>query len=212
MGAKIFWNERFKGEEYVYGVEPNEFFRESFEKYQLNGRALFVAEGEGRNSVFAAKKGADVVAVDVSTEGKKKAETLAKKESVKIEYIIKDIAELDYKNEFDFAVLIFAHFPDFLREDFHKKVIDSLKVGGIVVLEAYTQKQLELRKLFPHNGGPSSLEMLYTKEQIENDFKDLDILYIEEREIDLNEGRFHSGKSSVIRLIAKVGAPLRGRP
>ena len=54
--------------------------------------------------------------------------------------------------------------------------------------------------------------MLYTKEQIESDFKDLDILYIEEREINLNEGRFHSGKSSVIRLVAKVGAPLRGRP
>ena len=81
------WNKRYAQKEYFYGKQPNEFFRKQLLKFPP-GRILLPAEGEGRNAVFAALSGWDVVAFDTSTEAKKKAEKLAKENKVQISYSI----------------------------------------------------------------------------------------------------------------------------
>lgn len=63
-----FWNERFAAKEYVYGTDPNSFYKEQLLLLET-GSVLFPAEGEGRNAVYAAKLGWDVTAFDSSTEG-----------------------------------------------------------------------------------------------------------------------------------------------
>jgi SAM-dependent methyltransferase len=118
-----FWNKRYALKEYVYGTEPNLFFKNQFIKLSP-GKILFPAEGEGRNAVYAAKLGWDVYAFDSSTEAKKKAEWLAEENSVEIKYHVNDMETADYPLDFfDCIILIFAHFHPFERNYFHNKLL-----------------------------------------------------------------------------------------
>jgi SAM-dependent methyltransferase len=66
-----FWDDRYRGETYAYGTEPNDFLRASAMRIPP-GRVLCLAEGEGRNAVFLAALGYEVTAVDLSSEGLRK--------------------------------------------------------------------------------------------------------------------------------------------
>ena len=114
---KEFWDERYAEEQYVYGEEPNEFFKEQLDRLEPN-RILLPADGEGRNGVYAAEKGWDVYAFDISNKGKEKADQLAKRKGVSINYEVGPLEEMDYSPEsFDVIALIFSHFPPDLKPD-----------------------------------------------------------------------------------------------
>ena len=128
--TKEMWDERFSAEHYVYGKEPNQFFKEQIDSLSP-GKALFVGAGEGRNAVYAASLGWRVDAVDISNEANNKAESLAAEADVKIEYAVSDIS--DYtpaENQYDLIVLIFFHVLPDLREEIHRKVFNALKPGS----------------------------------------------------------------------------------
>jgi 2-polyprenyl-3-methyl-5-hydroxy-6-metoxy-1,4-benzoquinol methylase len=61
------WDERYSAEEYAYGITPNKFLEQNVHSIP-KGRVLSLAEGEGRNAVFLAKRGYFVTAVDASIE------------------------------------------------------------------------------------------------------------------------------------------------
>lgn len=190
------WNEKFAQEEYIYGVEPNAYFKEELKK--LNpGKILLPAEGEGRNAVFAAKNGWKVLAFDSSIEGKKKAEKLAAKNQQRIFYQIADMENFDTEeNQYDVIALIYAHSTS--RERNHKNIIRFLKPGGYLILEGFSKKQIN-----NNTGGPKKESMLFSKKELTKDFLSLTDLKITEEEIILNEGAHHQGNSSVIRLIGR---------
>jgi SAM-dependent methyltransferase len=191
-----FWNERYALKEFVYGTEPNVFFKNQITKLSP-GKILFPAEGEGRNALHAARLRWDVYAFDSSIEAKKKAELLAHEHSVKINYRVNDIEYADYPLVFfDCIILIFAHFHPLERNYFHNKLLSFLKPGGNILLEGFSKKQMQF-----NSGGPRNNEMLFSAEEIQNDFKRLSKLELEETEIILDEGRFHQGTASVIRMI-----------
>lgn len=191
-----FWNERYKTSEYAYGTEPNNFFRNQLNKLTL-GKILFPAEGEGRNAVYAATKGWQVTAFDPSVEGKRKAELLASESGVTIDYRIDNYESIDFPIEtFDCIVLIFAHMNPVKREVYHKKLISFLKTGGILILEGFSKNQINNK-----TGGPRDIDMLFSKKELESDFSSLSELETTETEIHLNEGQFHQGIASVIRVL-----------
>ena len=70
------WNERYASEEYMYGTEPNAFLAEH--AAMLKGPVLSLAEGEGRNTVFLASLGFEVLGVNSSDVGLDKAQALAR--------------------------------------------------------------------------------------------------------------------------------------
>ena len=84
------WDERYANDEYAFGIQPNEYFKEQLEKFDA-GTILLAAEGEGRNAVFAARLGWKVFAFDISSEGKKKALHLAEKNNVTIDYQVGEL-------------------------------------------------------------------------------------------------------------------------
>lgn len=128
---KNFWDKKFGTEEFIYGTEPNAYLKEELQHLQ-KGKALFVCEGEGRNAVYAAAKGWEVLAFDQSEEGKKKSFSLAQQKNTTIDYLIADAAEFAYGEEqYELVVLIYAHFPPHLRNLVHQRCIQSLN------LEAY---------------------------------------------------------------------------
>lgn len=193
-----FWDERYSGEEFVYGTEPNDFFKEQIDELEP-GRLLMLGEGEGRNGVYAAKNGWLVDAVDFSGKAKEKALKLAESERTKINYIVRDLENYKpKKNYYDAAGLIFLHLGEKTRENIYKKVIDSLRPGGIIIMEVYSKEQLGRS-----SGGPQNPDMLYSIEGIRNTFSGLKQKMLEQNLIYLNESRFHYGEASVIRFIGE---------
>lgn len=192
-----FWNARYSQKEYVYGTEPNNYFKKSLKKLPV-GKILLPAEGEGRNAVFAAKLGWDVTAFDLSTSAKKKAMALAERESVKIDYKIFSHNDLNAKmGYFDCIALIFVHLLKEERKKFHNKLISFLKPGGKLILEGFSKNQINY-----NSGGPKNIDMLFSKDELLEDFKNVQKVEIAEKEIELNEGQFHQGIAYTIQLIA----------
>lgn len=201
---KVMWDNRYSREDYAYGIAPNEFFKDSISKYKLTGKILLPGEGEGRNAVYAAKKGLDVTAFDISIEGKNKALKLAEKENIKINYEVGDFFELNFIDEmYDSAALIYAHFPPPLLSKYHKKIADLLKPNGMVILEGFSKNNLKIQEGNKYISGPQKIDFLFTMELLQKDFSDFEIIQLEEVEVELNEGDFHKGLSSVIRFVGK---------
>ena len=197
------WDDRYSNEEFAYGEEPNNFFKEQIEKLNA-GTILFPAEGEGRNAVYAAKLGLKVAAFDISEEGKNKALKLAAANNVSIDYQVGELETLNYQTEqFDAIALIYAHFPAEIKSSIHKTLDKYLRQNGIIIFEAFSKKHLEYLAINDKVGGPKDIESLFSIEEIKADFPNYEIIQLEEKEIELNEGLFHNGKGSVIRFIGK---------
>jgi 2-polyprenyl-3-methyl-5-hydroxy-6-metoxy-1,4-benzoquinol methylase len=194
---KDFWNSRYKQETFAYGTKPNEFFKENIDKLSA-GKILLPAEGEGRNAVYAARKGWNVTAFDFSEEAKIKTLKLAQEHQVSLNYEVMNVANFSTENaQFDVVGLFFAHFPANLRQDFHQKVVQIVKTAGYVIFEAFHKNQLHYS-----SGGPKDLAMLFSLEEVEKEFSGLKILMLEDKIIDLDEGLYHQGKAHVVRMIA----------
>jgi len=193
-----FWNERYAVEEYVYGTEPNHFFREQLEQLPP-GKILFPAEGEGRNAVHAATKGWQVTAFDASIEARKKAKRLAAQNGVSVDYHTVDYESVSFpEKSFDCIVLIYAHLHPLKREQIHRKLATFLKPGGKLLLEGFSKKQIHY-----NTGGPRNEAMLFSPQEIRSDFQSFSHLTTTEKQIKLAEGIFHSGTASVIQVLGR---------
>ncbi len=197
FGGK-FWNERYSSTDFVYGTEPNTFFKDELDKLRT-GNILLLGEGEGRNAVYAAVKGWNVDAVDFSIIAKEKALKLAEENSVSINYEITELSKYKPKsNYYDSAAIIFLHLNPKIRSDVHSKVVDSLIPGGTLILEVYEKKQLG-----KDSGGPQNIDMLYSKEELKNDFNNMKIIELEKKVLNLNESEQHKGEAYVLRFVGE---------
>ena len=193
---KQFWNERFTQDTFAYGKEPNQFLKENIHLLP-KGNILFVAEGEGRNVVFAAKNGFKVSAFDYSESGQQKALLLAKEIGVTIDYEVSDVLELPYEKEsFDALVFIFAHFPAEIRKEAHLKLLELLKPEGEILFEAFGKEQLNYT-----SGGPKDIDMLFSEGEVHNEFPAISFDSLSTEKIVLDEGLFHQGEGVVVRFI-----------
>lgn len=194
---KDFWNERYAESEFVYGTEPNLFFKEQIDKLEP-GTILLPADGEGRNSVYAANQGWDVTAVDYSHSGREKALKLADENDVEITYDIADLSEYDFGvNRFDATAFVYVHLPRSIIKGVYANIIKSLKPGAPIIVEVYSINQLGR-----DSGGPTDERVLYTEENLRELLSGTEIEWMEDLEIDLNEGKHHVGKAMVIRALA----------
>jgi SAM-dependent methyltransferase len=195
---KEFWDERYAAKEYVYGREPNEFLRSRLDKLSP-GRMLLPGEGEGRNAVYAASRGWDVLAFDQSETGKAKALQLAKEKGVAIDYRTGSL--LDIKIEpgtIDLVGLVYFHLLPEVRTKYHAYLANILAQGGMIIMEVFSKKQIN-----NESGGPKDLQLLYSLDDILQDFDGLEVLYASEESVHLDEGPFHQGMAEVIRLAAQ---------
>ena len=198
-----FWDERYAASEYAFGSAPNAFLAAQAHRFHPGQRAFVPGDGEGRNGVWLATRGLQVDTVDASVKGVAKARELAAKHNVSINPVVADLTAWPWPvGMYDVAVSIFLHFPEAQRTAMHRRMLHTLKPGGLLLLEAYRPRQLELQKTGTV-GGPQDVTMLMTRERLIADFAEADITDIVEVELDLNEGRRHTGRSAVIRLIAR---------
>lgn len=197
------WNERFSRPEFVYGEEPNEYFREQISKLPA-GKLLLPAEGEGRNGVYAARSGWQVSAFDISEQGRLKARKLAEKNNVTLDYQVGQVTGLGYHaGQFDAMALIYAHFPAAIRSGMHQTLNTYVRSGGVVIFEAFSKNHLQYNSNNERVGGPKEPDMLFSKEELRSDFQDYEVIELEEKIVHLDEGPFHSGTGSVIRFVGR---------
>lgn len=197
------WNERYAGEAYHFGIEPNAFLVSQKALLKPGMTCLAVADGEGRNGVWLAEQGLDVLWVDNSHVAQAKAEKLARERGVQLRFELADLATWDWgRDRFDIVAGIFIQFtPPGAREEMFAQIKRSLKPGGLLLLQGYTPRQHQYR-----TGGPSQVENLYTEALLRKEFADMDILHLREHDSVIREGSGHSGMSALIDMVASKRA------
>lgn len=191
------WDQRYAADEYVYGRQPNDFLVSQAASLPM-GRVLCLAEGEGRNAVWLARQGYQVTAVDASAVGLEKARRLAAEHDVELEIIHADLGEYVIEpGSWDAVVSIFCHLPPSLRREVHTRVVEGLRSGGVLLLEAYTPQQLEFA-----TGGPPVAEMMMDLAVLSEELDGLVFRHAQEFIREVNEGRFHHGRGAVVQLVA----------
>lgn len=193
------WNEKFSQKEYSYGTEPNDFLRSVADKIQPNGNVLSLCEGEGRNGVFLAQKGFQILGVDGSSVGLEKAEKLAKERGVEIKTQVCNLTDYEIEPEkWDAIVMIFGHLPIDLRKKVNAKIVKGLKKDGVFILEGYSPKQLQY-----NTGGPKDVSMLYDLEKVKRELEGLDFEIAKEIEREIIEGKLHTGNGFVVQILGR---------
>jgi 2-polyprenyl-3-methyl-5-hydroxy-6-metoxy-1,4-benzoquinol methylase len=202
------WDERYAGEEYHFGTKPNAFLVSQQNLLKPGMSCLAVADGEGRNGVWLAQLGLEVLSVDSSSVALEKAKKLAQLRSVTMKCEQVDLMQWEWsvlssveggENRFDVVAAIFIQFaPPGMREQMFTQIKHCLKPGGLLLLQGYTPRQLEYG-----TGGPSQAENLYTEALLRKEFSDMDILHLREHDDIIREGKGHSGMSALIDLVAR---------
>ena len=194
------WDERYAGDEYHFGTEPNAFLVSQQSMLSPGMSCLAVADGEGRNGVWLAEQGLDVLWVDNSNVAQAKAEKLAQQHGVKMRFEQADLAAWSWGDScFDVVAAIFIQFaPPGMREQIFAHIKRCLKPGGLLLLQGYTPRQLEYK-----TGGPSQAENLYTEAMLRKEFADMVILHMREHDDIISEGEGHSGMSALIDMVAR---------
>ena len=193
------WDDRYTGNEFFYGTEPNDLLKSQIAAIQPGGEVLCLAEGEGRNAVYLARQGFKVTAVDQSPVGLEKMHHFATQHRVKVKSIVADLEDFRIESShWDAIVSIWCHVPPPLRAKLHQSVVHGLKPNGVLILEAYHPRQLEFK-----TGGPPDAGLMMTESTLRSELSGLDFELIQEIERDVQEGKGHFGMSAVTQLLAR---------
>lgn len=197
MYDESFWNKRYANSDYLYGTEPNSFLAEHCSL--LSGPVLSLSEGEGRNAVFLASHGLEVLGVDISMVALEKAKKLAKSRGVEIKTIVADLATYELEeNHYGSVVSISAHLPSAVRNRLYPLIEQALRANGVIMLESYSENQLSR-----DTGGPKDADMLMTIDKLRREFPNFEPVLLREVEREVSEGEGHSGMASVVQFIAR---------
>lgn len=202
---KKLWDRRYADVEYAYGKLPNLFLKQQLDLLP-SGKILLPAEGEGRNAVYAATRGWDVTAFDLSESGKSKATQLAGEHHVSINYLVGSAGELDFKmKSFDVLALIYAHFLADQKNAMLAQLGTYVKKGGLIIFEAFGKGHMPLVRADPNVGGAMDENMLFSRAELRSAFPDFHIHILEESQVELKEGLYHNGTGSVVRFVGQKG-------
>jgi 2-polyprenyl-3-methyl-5-hydroxy-6-metoxy-1,4-benzoquinol methylase len=138
-------------EEFLYGTEPIPFLKDNINLLPKN-KALDLAMGEGRNGVYLATQGFDVLGLDISPIGLNKAHQLAKHHNVTIQTRVVDLENYQLeKNSYDVIVCTY-----YMQRDLFDQIKGSLKPGGMALIETFNTDYLKYSRfkkkyLLKHN-------------------------------------------------------------
>jgi cyclopropane fatty-acyl-phospholipid synthase-like methyltransferase len=194
------WESRFANPDYVFGTAPNAFLKSQAHRLKAGQKALALADGEGRNGVWLAERGLDVLSIDFSPNALKKARALAAARRISLRFELADLARWQWPvAQFDVIVAIFIQFagPQF-RKAIFEGIKQALKPDGLLLMQGYRPEQLKHA-----TGGPRQPENLYTRSLLEDAFADFSSIEINEHDSIVDEGSGHAGMSALIDFVGR---------
>jgi cyclopropane fatty-acyl-phospholipid synthase-like methyltransferase len=199
MSEQERWETRFGAPGYLFGLEPSVFLKAQAHRLRAGGNALSVADGEGRNGVWLAEQGLDVLAIDYSPTALAKAQKLAQERGVRLRTEVVDVTTWRWPAAaFDVIVAIFIAVDAADRPAFFANLKAALKPGGLLLMQSYRPEQLNYK-----TGGPPDAARMCTRDILQAAFGDLAELDIREHDSVLDEGTAHVGMSALIDLVGK---------
>ena len=133
------WNQKYQTAEYASGKVPSEWLVKNTDLLTGKGKALDIACGEGRNAVYTASRGYDVLGLDISEVGIQKTQALAEENKLSIATQVTDLDDFEFtQNAFD-LVLCF----NFLDRRLFPGISKTLKPGGLVFYETFNLDHLK---------------------------------------------------------------------
>ena len=198
--ALVRWEARFSVGEYLFGERPNAYLASKAALLARDSRALSIADGEGRNSVWLAEQGLRVDAFDFSPTAVSNAERLAARRGVRVNFNVSESFAWNWvPSSYDLVAAIFIQFvTPAERERLFPLIIGTLKPGGLLILQGYRPEQLKYG-----TGGPPEADHLYTEKMIREALQDMDIVELRCYDEQVDEGRGHSGMSALMGVVAR---------
>lgn len=198
--ALVRWEARFSVAEYLFGEQPNAYLASKAALLARGSRALSIADGEGRNSIWLAEQGLRVDAFDFSPTAVSKAERLALKRGVRVNFNVAETFAWNWApSTYDLVAAIFIQFASPAeRERLFPLVKQTLKPGGLLILQGYRVEQLQYG-----TGGPPEADHLYTEAMIREALRDMDIIELRCYDDQVNEGAGHAGRSALMGVVAR---------
>lgn len=208
------WQKEYKKKKFYWGLEQDKGLEEAI-KYAPRGVALDIGAGEGRNSIFLAKNGFKVEAIDKIPEGLEKCKKIAKKYSLPIKTKVVNVRKFKFEKD-KYSLIISIAALDFLKlkeiKQIIKKINYALKLGGIFYLSLFSikdpafkkcRKELKLaEKNTFYIPKIMAFRHFFEKKELLNLLNKFKILKIEEKRIrDIYNGKIHFHQ--IIRIIAK---------
>ena len=183
------WDERYSGTEFEWSMHPNQFAAAELADLPP-GRALDLAAGEGRNSVWLAERGWSVTAVDFSRVGLEKGRRLSAARGLgdsQVEWVVADLTEYTPAREaYDLVLIAYLQVDAALRARVLARAAAALVPGGTLLVIGH-----DLANLTEGVGGPQSADVLYTPEAITAELPGLRIVLAERvrRTVERDGGR-----------------------
>src|SRR5262245_48612008 len=200
------WDQRYSEPGFAYGTEPNDFLVSVASQIPA-GPVLTIGEGEGRNAVFLAGLGQEVLAVDQSEVGLAKLQRRAEEKGLRVQTQQADLRDFAIQPAaWAGIVSIFCHLPSSIRVPLHSAVVRGLRPGGVFVLESYTPRQIGRG-----TGGPPSADLLVSLDDLANELASLEFRHARQLEREVREGAYHTGLASVVQLVARRATTESGR-
>lgn len=158
------WNERYAAKDLVWGSDPNRFVAQALGSAEP-GRALDLACGEGRNSIWLAERGWQVTGVDFSQVAVERGRERALARSVEVDWRVADVTR--FRDDARARTLVVIAYLQVPRDDLRAALAGAaaaLAKGGRLFMIGHA-----LRNLDAGYGGPSSPDVLWDPEALRQD-------------------------------------------
>jgi len=158
------WNRRYEGTELVWSAQPNRFLAAEVAGL-APGRALDLACGEGRHTVWLAELGWQARGLDFSDVAIAKARRLAEARGVDAEFAVADLTAWEPEaTRYDLVIVFYLQLPADERRAVLRKAAEAVAPGGTFLLVGHDSRNLE-----HGHGGPKDPGVLYTPEDVVSD-------------------------------------------
>ncbi len=182
------WDERYRTGDWADIDEPAVILKKAERWLRPPGLALDVACGAGRNSLFLARLGFTVIAVDISWEGVQRLARRARGESLPVHPIHADLERFALPPEcFDLIVN-----TRFLLRSLFPTLRGALRRGGLLAFETYTVDEIEVL------GGDIRRVYALERGELRQAFADFELKFYEEGVLEQAEG-----KRGLARMLAR---------
>ncbi|MDY7077160.1 MAG: methyltransferase domain-containing protein [Chloroflexota bacterium] len=197
------YDERYAGQEYYWGKKPSAMCDRTIEiirpSSDFRPKLLDLGCGEGRNAVYFAQHGFEVVGLDASLFGLEKTKRYAEEVRVHVETIHADIVDYQLKDTYDviFSTGTLQYLPPEVRSQRFQDYKDCTSPDGINVLGVFVRKPF-----IPRAPDAEETDFPYQSGELMSYYWDWEILYCTEEIFDCkSSGVPH--KHAVNRIIAR---------